>query len=250
MKRIALLSEPTPGLAVYRAEETDESKDWTGFRAHESGASYRELVEKLVDLQHWLCAYCEIDIRETDRQVEHVIPRSDPLGGAARALEPDNLIACCKGGTLQTDNPMRRLDPVKHNRSCGEAKGGRVDSDFVDPRTLPVMPSLTRVYFNGRIGADVEACKRFGIFADKVEKTIRVLGLNVERLRRIREHRWNALSDKWPSELGNPRIMEAAAREELFPDKDNRLPRFFTTARSYFGACAETVLAEPPRNWI
>lgn len=250
MKRVASLTDPTPGLAAYLAEAVEDGKDWAGFRNHAGGASYGELAGVLVDLQHGLCGYCEIDIQEGDRQVEHVIPRSDPLLGAALALNAGNMIACCKGGTLVIDDEARRLDPVRRNLSCGQAKEDRVDADFVDPRTLPDLPSLIRVNFDGRIEADVDSCHGYGISAGKIEKTIEILGLNVERLRRARENRWNALSDNWASELDDPEIMEAAAQGELLPDEENRLPRYFTTSRSFFGGYGERILSEPPRNWI
>lgn len=250
MKRIASLVDPTPGLADYLAEAGDEDKNWERFRDHEGGASYRELVEGLVNLQHGICGYCEIDIQERDRQVEHVIPQSDPLRGAAHALDSGNMIACCKGGTLVTDDETRRLDPVKRNRSCGEAKEDRVDTDFVDPRTLPDLPSLTRVNFDGRIEADAASCESSGIPVGRIEKTIEILGLNTERLRRARENHWDALSVNWESEMGAAGLMQAAATAELLPDNDNRLPRFFTTSRSYFGVYAEMVLSAPPKDWI
>ena len=250
MKRIESLVNPTPGLTDYLAQAGDEDKNYDNFRDHEGGASYRELIEGLVNLQHGICGYCEIDINERDRQVEHVIPQSDPHQGAARALDSSNMIACCKGGTLMTFDDTRRLDPVKRNRSCGEAKGNRLDIDFIDPRTVPGLPSLTRVNFDGRIEADAGSCESCGIPVNRMEKTIEILGLNTERLRRARKNRWDALSDNWGSEFDAPELMEAAAKGELLPDPDNRLPRFFTTSRSYFGVHAEKVLSEPPQCWI
>ncbi|MCY4559679.1 MAG: TIGR02646 family protein [Chloroflexi bacterium] len=250
MKRIASLANLTPGLADYLAQPSDEDKNWVRFRDHAGGAAYRELVEELVNLQHGICGYCEIDIQERDRQVEHVIPQSDPLRGAAHALDAGNMIACCKGGTLVTDDETRRLDPVKRNRSCGEAKEDLVDADFVDPRTLPDLPSLTRVSFDGRIQADAASCNSCGIPVGRIEKTIEILGLNTQRLRRTRENHWDALSDNWGPEIDAPELMEAAAKGELLPDADNRLHRFFTTSRSYFGVYAESILSELPRDWI
>ena len=250
MKCIQSLKDPTPGLDAYLAEEDEEVKDWDRFRNHAGGVSYSELVETLVNIQHGLCAYCEIDIEERDRQVEHVIPQSDPRNGAVHALDHANMIACCKGGTLQTDDKARRLDPVRRNRSCGEAKEALVDTDFIDPRALPALPSLIRVNFDGRMDADTAACEIGDIAVDKVEKTIEILGLNTERLRRARENRWNALSDNWATEIADPELMEAAARGEVLPDEENRLPRFFTTSRSYFGLYGEKVLSELPQDWI
>ena len=250
MKRIQQMDHGTAGLEAYRAEEGNEVKDWDGFRSHDGGASYRKLAEALMDIQHGLCGYCEVDIVERDRQVEHVVPQSDPQQGVANALDYANLIACCKGGTLRTEDEERRRNPVKRNRSCGEAKGATVSADFIDPRSLPALPSLLQVNFEGRIEADMDACETCGIAADKVEKTIDILGLNVERLRRAREARWNALSENWAADIGNPQVMESAARVELLPDKEYPLRRFFTTSRSYFGAYGERILDEQPRVWV
>ena len=140
--------------------------------------------------------------------------------------------------------------PVKRNRSCGEAKQDAVDPDFVDPRMLPALPSLTRVRFDGQIRADEAACADAAVDADKVKKTIDILGLNVERLRLAREKRWRALSDNWRGHHDDPQMMVAAARVELSPGDDARLPRFFTTSRSYFAPVAEEILAETPQAWI
>ena len=209
MKRIRKLSHPTPGLDTYLAEKGNNTKDWEEFRSHKAGASYRELAETLMDIQHGLCGYCETDIDKRDRQVEHVVPQSDPQQGAARALDHANMIACCKGGTFHTDDDERWREPVRHNRSCGEAKGNSTDAGFIDPRTLPALPSLTRVHPNGNIEADTDACKKHGIAAVRVKRTIKILRLNVERLRLAREKRWNALSDNWKADFDNPQVMES-----------------------------------------
>ena len=250
MKRIQRMDHATAGLEAYLAEEGNKEKDWDGFRSHDAGASYRKLAEALMDIQHGLCGYCEVDIVEGDRQVEHVVPQSDPQQGVANALDYANLIACCKGGTLLTEDDERRRNPVKRNRSCGEAKGDLVDADFIDPRSLPALPSLLQVNFEGRIETDMDACATFGIAADKVEKTIDILGLNVERLRRAREARWNALSENWKSHFDNRTVMAAAARSELLPDAVGGLAKFFTTNRSYFAPLSEDILEESPQAWI
>ena len=80
MKRIRALSEPTSGLRDY-LDCDGEHANWDGFRSHQAGAAYREVIETLGSLQHGLCGYCEIDIKEWDRQVEHVVPQSDPRRG-------------------------------------------------------------------------------------------------------------------------------------------------------------------------
>ena len=93
MKRIRALYSPTPGLGDY-LDCDGERANWIGFRSHQSGEAYRELAEALCLIQHGLCGYCEIDIIEQDRQVEHVIPQSDPQKGSALALNVKNMMAC------------------------------------------------------------------------------------------------------------------------------------------------------------
>lgn len=160
MKAIRELDEPTPGLAKY-VDAVGDDATWNGFRDHNAGASYNELIERLIDVQRGLCGYCEIDLIELDRQIEHVIPRSDPQQGASKEMDFTNMIAYCKGGTSlvfapseKSSDEARYRDPVKDNRSCGQAKGNRSDADFLDPRNLPALPSLTKALVGGRLEVD------------------------------------------------------------------------------------------------
>ena len=250
MKRIRRFPGPVPGLADYRSQAGDKAS-WRGYRSRRAGlARHQQLVGSLAGLQHGLCGYCEIDLREGDRQVEHVIPVSDPNRGAAHELDAGNLIACCRGGA--SDDPGVRQDQGRFSppeESCGHAKGNNVTPAFVDPRTLPDLPSLTRVRPDGRIEADRGACEAAGWSTNDVEETIRILGLNVQRLRRARRDYWINLSGTMPKYCGDPNAMEEWARTRLLPQIGN-LPKFFTTNRSYFGELGERVLAEEPRDWI
>ena len=219
MKRIQKLGNPTPGLASYLTR-TGNKASWQGFRDHNAHKSYRELAETLMELQHGLCGYCEINLRDGDRQIEHVIPQSDQKRGSARVLDVANMIVCCRGGELRKrfgptgrKDQERFLPPLAKNRSCGQEKGNNTDPDFVDPRTLPALPSLMRVLPTGKIEADTDACQTHNMNAARVEKIIKILGLNVERLRLAREKRWNALNENWASYFDDRAAMEGAAAE-------------------------------------
>ena len=256
MKRIRALDGPTPGLADYQEHAGDDGS-YSSFRDHkydEDGVcknAYRELVSSLQDIQHGLCGYCEIDIIESDRQIEHVIPRSDPEQGRNHALDPTNMMVCCQGGARRSEqDPERRTNPVRDHRSCGGAKQALSDPDFIDPRTLPALPALMRVDNKGKIMADVRACQDASFDVNKVNKTIEILGLNVRRLQLAREKHWRALSENYQKHFDDPQVIQEAARMELLPGKDNRLPRFFTTSRSYFRPVAEKILEEAPQEWI
>ena len=193
-----------------------------------------------------------MDLTELDRQVEHVVPRSHD---SSRSLDVTNMIACCKGGTegvygdAGSRDETRYREPVRHHQSCGQKKGDRSDDDFTDPRTLPALPSLTRVLVNGTMEADAAACESVGQSSAHVQRTIEILELNVRRLRDAREEHWRALNDAWKDHLDDLEVMEEAARTELLPN-NGCLPRFFTTNRSYFGSASERILAEHPRAWV
>ena len=249
MKVVRTLQEPTRGLRDYLEIEAERTS-WPDFRNHDAGGAYQGLIAALTDLQHGLCGYCEIDLTARDHQVEHVIPQSDPAQGAARALDVTNLIACCKGGTARSGDADRYLKPVKHNRSCGEAKADRMNGEFMDPRDLPALSSLTRVLDDGRIAADAVACASEGVAVTRVTRTIEILNLNAERLRVAREQHWQAVNDEWGHHFDDVSVMAAAARMELSPDGENRLRRFFTTTRCYFAPVSEQILEEHPRTWI
>ena len=247
MKRIRAMVGPTLGLSSYLEEAT--TADYDDFRAYRGGVAYRELIADLIDLQRGLCAYCEIDLHELDRQIEHVAPRS---GHPEAALQASNMVACCKGGSaslFESKDEERFLKPPRRNLSCGQAKAGRDDPQFLDPRQLPALPSLLAVRNDGRIEADDDACQSEDEAA-KVEKTIEILGLNVERLRAARERRWRDLLEVWAPHFRSDQAMTQGARAALLPGEGGRLARFFTTRRSFFGRHGEHVLSLAADSWV
>lgn len=258
MKRIRERNKPTPGLAEY-LKVVGDNANWNDFRDHNKSASYNELIEELIDVQHGLCGYCEINLVELDRQIEHVIPRGDSQYGASREVDVTNMIACCKGGTSpvfasseRSSDEDRYFEPVKDNMSCGQAKEDLNDADFLEPRKLPALPSLTKVLVDGRIEVDEKACESEGIPTTRVTRTIEILNLNAERLKSAREKQWNNLEEE-ADQIGDPDdsdIMEAWVRSVLMPDDAGRLVSFFTTTRSYFGSLAERVLKQQAQAWI
>lgn len=259
MKTIRKLNDPAPGLSDYLSSAGDDT-DWDEFRSHDSGRSYRQLRDALAENQHGLCAYCEAGLGER-KQIEHVIPRSDPQQGKAKVLDVANMVACCMGGTVpeaglndagDEDRP-RKLG--SRNMSCGQAKGDRNDEGFIDPRTLPAAPSLARVRENGRLEADESACVSAGFRSGHMTRTIEILNLNAERLRLHRERQWNDLTDMSKDIDDDPDEIRKWVRSVLTPDENGRLPPFFTTSRCYFelppgGPLSEDILAEVPQEWI
>lgn len=250
MKRIRALDSPPAGLASYLA--TVDHPDWVEFRSHETGASYRELIEALAVRQHGLCAYCEIDLLGNDRQIEHFVPRS---GTAERDLDVGNLVAACRGGSSTSfapDGPrpdeVRFLPPARRNISCGQAKGNRSPVWLIDPRDLPTAP-VFKVLEDGRLEADAAACASSGVSLEDLAKTIEALGLNVRRLREARRQFTEALIEL-AAAIGDDDMKRRWIRALLSPNAEGNLRRFFTTSRSYFGALAERVLETTFETWV
>lgn len=256
MKPIRKLTEPTEGLKKYLADDADKA-EWRRFRRHDGGTAYKDLQGALVSLQHGLCGYCEIDLRAgIDCQIEHIVPRSNPVEGVANTFNPSNLIACCEGGTREnvfgpnekSSDAERFLPPLGENTSCGQKKKCNTIPGSIDPTKLPALPPLFRVGLNGEMTADENGCSEAGIAVESVANVIVFLGLNVPRLRQARENYLNALEEN--EHLDNPRAVLEEARQALLPDENCNLQKFFTTSRSYFAQLGEKILAEPPQPWI
>ncbi len=252
MKRLVPLTGAPSGLSRFRTDATQE-QTWQAFSDFERGAPKRELAEALSLRQRGLCCYCEIVLRPDETQIEHVVPRSNPKDGFALTLEPSNLLACCKGGTdrnfaddTRQPDPARYLPPVPENVSCGQAKDNQQGPPLSDPRNLPAVPSLFVVRQHGGIEPDPEACTAAGVSIDDANETIRILGLDAQRLRNQRTKIWAELA-KFPTEAS---ILVAAAEQNLRPQATGALMPWFTTRRSFFGPLSETLLARAPQNWI
>ena len=251
MKPIEVLHIAPSGLALY---VKNEPIDYSWKRFHdEDRFSYRELRKALVQLQHGLCGYCEQTMPEDDCQVEHVIPRSSSIDGHPHDLDSTNMLAGCKGGTARSfyGPETRHPDPDRFgDYSCGQAKDNTRDELFIDPRTLPKQRSLFKVNPSGSIAADEAACQESGIPKYRVDRTIEILGLDVERLRRARKRRWQSINESYSMDFDNPEVMRQAAQAELFPDAKGNLPPFFTTNRSYFMPLSNAVLEASNSVWV
>ena len=250
MKPVRALDGPPAGLASYLA--TSDQPDWVEFRSHEAGASYRELIDALTVRQHGLCAYCEIDLLGSDRQVEHFAPRN---GTAERDLDVGNLVAACRGGSSASfapdgprPNEVRFLPPARRNISCGQAKGNRSPGWLIDPRHLPTAPVFI-VLVDGRLEADADACASSGLSLEHLTRTIETLGLNVRRLREARRQFTDALIDRVAA-IGDEDTKRRWIRALLSPNAEGNLRRFFSTSRSYFGPLAERALETMSETWV
>jgi uncharacterized protein (TIGR02646 family) len=259
MKRIAGLATAPPSHVAFHADVSIE-KTWESLRDH---PAYRELRDALADRQHGLCAYCETDLIPNDISIEHIVPRSDPEHGKHLACDHGNMLAVCRGGgntavfgpCVRHPDPRRVLPPIEKNLCCGQAKGDRPASDFLDPRHIPRSPAIVSVGEDGTIASVSDACREHGIDRGAVDAHLDRLRLHIERLRIRRETIWQELAMSFDLFLNLPATerddhLTALAERQLLPNHENKLAPFFTTARSFFGPLAETILARPPQAWV
>jgi len=266
-------------LKVYPHEKRDNG-DWNAFRNNEGGKTYSNLIQALIELQHGLCAYCEINLIENDYQIEHFHPKSDISPETDWMFDILNLFAACKGGTqknlfgAETRHPdqTRCLPPIKKNRSCGEAKDDNVmDDDIIKPSELPISPSLFSItrkpqegmvkkVKEGALKVNKNACLQAGIDPKKVETTIDAFNLNCDRLCLARKTVLEKIEEDFELELVNlgknpsdkkiKLVLKKMAEYNLAVNQDGTLPAFFSTIRLFFLPLAESVLAQTPQNGI
>ena len=108
-------------------------------------------------------------------------------------------------------------------------------------------PAVIRVQRDGNIVADEEACLKIGFSFEKVRETIKILGLNVERLRLARERHWSALSDGLEQCRTDEEIHDRAL--VILLPQNNKLTKFFSTNRSFF-PMSEEILAGHTGDWV
>lgn len=266
MKYCATLVDEPEGLAQFRAENPQET-NWDRFR--NDTPRYIELADALSARQRGICAFCEsplfTEIPTPVRQVEHWLPKSNS-GNPTPAVSfgITNFHASCLGGT------KRHLDPPfgtaglqrGDNLSCGQKKADTNPSQIplaerpYRPTELPLSPAVFTVQFDGALEADPEAAA-VGLSVDRINATIRFLGLNCERLkysrRAVRAYLDDLLmqyeldaTDLDPVEATRGAMTRLASH--LSPEPGENLNPFISSLRDYFGPALQLVLLRDP-NW-
>lgn len=247
MRRINKKATPPAKLAEFvRARP---HADWDEFR--KKPGRYQQVVKQLKQDQQGLCAYCEIELREAtgdgtvaDMRVEHFHPQKPHNPPPNWALDWQNLLACCQGGSARdvVDAGQRFTAP---DLSCDAAKG---DADLsaliLNPLTdIPHAP----IWFEYResTGEIVPGAECPPEWQQKAQDTIQYLRLNAPRLLRLRRAVLEGLSEKLSAMLESGMELEESLSQlakALFVT--NQPPAFFTCVRGYLGQAAEQRLQD------
>ncbi len=200
-----------------------ESVRWEAWK-NNCQQEYTEVKTVLEENQNGLCAFCEIKLTETNKQIEHFIPKSLATNTEDWTLTFENFSMACKGNT-NTHSPAYSAIPSREaNFSCGHKK------DNIDPRGQILNPyelpgytifKLNIVDGGIALAPDTEACNRADISIDMVNSTIELLGLNTPNLLRCRLAVYRDLSKEIHSIYNNPKNIDEALKTL---EEDNLIP--------------------------
>lgn len=276
MKKVKQLTAVPVGLQRFLQSfppATRTIEDWEAFRNYDRGSAFHEMMDTLTDVQHRLCAYCEINLVKMvegqpiyDREIEHFHPKSDISHQTDWMFEITNLFAACKGGSETRlfgekvregyKDTARCLPPIKKNLSCGSIKKDKIlDNKILKPSELPISPPLFSVsIFNGAMSVDDNACRQACIEPEKAKATLKALNLNCKRLCEVRKAILKKLDAYYRQQRENlgknatfaqlDTLVNQMAAQYLAIKPNGSLPAFFSTIRVFFGARAERFIQE------
>ena len=225
----------------------------------EEAVSLRTKLDKNFKNKGRICAYCEQDFScnagDDDyitQVVEHFHPKRD-INTKNWALDWNNLLGCCTGGTEANGSIFPRPD----NLSCDKYKEialpniDNVEGELINPIDMPAFPCLFNINkFTGKLSSDKDNCESFNFSSNNkkdtkelVDSTINVLNLNCNRLlRKRKEHIRNyQVLIKEARDNGNESIFEELCKRFL-EKKNGKYHAFFTTYRILLSEHAENYL--------
>lgn len=166
--------------------------------------AYSDCRSELLIQQGGLCAYCEIDIRDNDPlkcRVEHFHPKSDVSSQHNWALDWQNMLAVCNGGSYRHIAVGGfYLEPMNENLSCDAYKDRMIQSGklpaqcdgwILNPIQLSAFPVLFALEkHTGKLFPNPVTCSnplslinnQHATVEVLVQHTIDMLNLNCERL--------------------------------------------------------------------
>ncbi len=204
MRRLERPSEPNSFTSAYNRfiktypviDTMTESIRWEAWK-NNCQHEYAEVKTVLEENQNGLCAFCEIKLTETNKQIEHFIPKSLATETEDWTLTFENFSMACKGNTNIHSPDYSAIPSREVNYSCGHKKDN-IDprEQILNPYELPDYPIFKLNIIDGGIALapDIDACNKAEISIEIVESTIELLGLNTPNLLRLRKTIYNLLS--------------------------------------------------------
>jgi len=245
MKKVLKGNEP-PLLLQYRT--VNPTNTW---KQYCRPAANKQQVDAQLRLdQGGLCAYCEIDLIESDNtgkadfRVEHFHPKTDTSTAHNWHLDWNNLLGCCHGGS-QRDVADERNRFTSPDNSCDVPKENKIlDNIILNPLLLPASPAIYQCdRSTGEISVIVANCQSAGVSEVQAQNTINELHLIAPRLNRLRKTVLDDLNSRIASRVAQGDDISAArtyfSKIYLNKNENGNWSKFFTSIRSYLGSDAE-----------
>lgn len=211
------------------APERTEGRRWEAFK-NEEQAMYALIKERLLQNQQGLCAFCECELTEYNREIEHFRPKNSTSPEQDWTICFTNYTLSCKGKIS--------ADEDDH---CGHLKDNiEPEGNILDPYELPLQPLVKYEVTDQqlRLLPDADACHREKVDVALVQLTMDNLGLNCCSLMRSRWEVWNSLNDQIADTLDIPNEQQVEEQQNLVDDNiipvNGMLRSFITTRRLLF----------------
>lgn len=251
MKKIKKSLHPNP---LTQFAKQNPTANWDDFR-NNARQSYDDLKQQMLNEQGRLCAYCEKKISDnaSKQRVEHFHNKSDTSTEHNWALDWNNVLLVCFGGSSQEDTKQYKPNHLSCDAHKEQVKDlpAACEGYFLNPTQIQTIACLfifdkaTR-----KLVVNREEClqlandnlpNRYNMdWYILAEKTIEILNLNCPRLCNDRNE---------VLKFYNQRIAHYRKQNDRKgPEKlayfifSQRFPEFFTTWRSLLGKHAENYL--------
>lgn len=210
--------------------DTEATSRWNSFRRHKA-----KVLQSLLAEQYHLCCYSELraDQENLGYHIEHVENKSQ---NPPRTFDYGNLAACA----LDSGNDLPVFSAQEHGVFGGHAPGKQQPYDMMRFVSChhPDCPRFFAYLSDGRI---VPALKLTAHDQDRAEYTIDILNLNSPYLITLRRQWWNELDELFQEHIAKGWSLTDLAAIDLVPT-GNKLSRFFSLTRQFFGNVAEQTL--------
>lgn len=213
-----------------------ETERWEAWK-NECKDAYTAVIDSLHKNQFGLCAFCEVTLSDTNRQIEHFMPKSLTTASQDWTMDFSNYTLACKGNENKHAAWYSANPSHKANMCCGHKKGNINPVGCIcNPYDLPPYPVVRADYREEGLWLvpDTEACQKANLAPELVASTLELLGLNCPNLLRRRQEAWNRLLEKIDDIFSNlPEDQQQQALQELAEDNvfahEGKLEAFYTT---------------------
>lgn len=212
-----------------------ETERWEAWK-NECQDAYTAVINSLHKNQFGLCAFCEVTLSDTNRQIEHFMPKSLTTASHDWTMDFSNYTLACKGNENKHTKWYSANPSHKANMCCGHKKDNIDPTGRIcNPYELPPYPVVKADYRDEGLWfvPDVEACQKAGISPELVASTLELLGLNCPNLLRRRKEAWDEvlkdMSDVFSQQPENQQqALQEVAENHIFP-LHGELAAFYTT---------------------